>query len=130
MVLIGRFDICPACSRFQPDIHRFSAKRFSVANEVAQLVPEKNFTMFLSEPVILGGECKNCGRKVEVCDLASKFDERLAECEQCKQSSNALRIVDSLSYHDLLTAFADKPLPVKFLYFNHNDQQFMLELED
>ena len=24
----------------------------------------------------------------------------------------------------------DKPLPVKFLYFNHNDQQFMLELED
>ena len=130
VVSIGRFDTCPACSRFDPGCHRFSAKRCSVAKDVAQLVPEKSFTMFLSEPVILSGECKNCGRKVEVCDLASKFDERLAVCEQCKQNSNALRIVDSLSYQDLLTAFADKPLPVKFLYFNHNDQQFMLELED
>lgn len=130
VVSIARYDGCPACSRFAPGCHSFSAKRFSVAKDLAQLVPDKNFTIFLSEHVVLGGECKDCGRKLEVCDLASKFDERLAECEQCKQNSNALRIVDSLSYQDLLTAFADKPLPVKFLYFNHNDQQFMLELED
>ena len=94
------------------------------------MIPDKSFTIFLSEPVILGGECKDCGLKVDVFDLASKFDEHLAECGQCKQRSNVLRIVDSLSYQDLLASFADRPLPVKFLYFNHNDQQFMLELED
>ena len=130
VVSIARFDICPACSRFHPDCHRFNAKRFAVAKDVAQLVSDRTFTVFLSDHVILGGECKECGRKVEVCDLASKFDEGLAECEQCKQRSNVLRIADSLSYQDLLAAFADRPLPVKFLYFNHNDQQFMLELED
>ena len=43
---------------------------------------------------------------------------------------NTLRIVDALSYHDLLATFGDKPLPVKFIFFNHNDQQIILELED
>ena len=130
VVSIGRFDICPACSRFQPDCHRFSTKRFCVAKDMAKLVTDKDFTIFLSEPVILGCECKQCGRKLDVFDLASKFDERLAECEQCKQRSNVPQIVDSLSYQELNAVFADKPLPVKFLYFNHNDKQFMLELED
>jgi molybdopterin/thiamine biosynthesis adenylyltransferase len=130
VVSIGRFDVCPACSRFQPDCHRFSAKRFSVAKDVAQLGSDRSFTIFLSEPVILDCECKQCGRKIDVFDLASKFDERLSECERCKQRSNVPQIVDSLSYQDLSTVFAGKPLPVKFLYFNHNDKQFMLELED
>jgi hypothetical protein len=127
---IERFDICPACSRFQPDCHRYKTKRKSVAKNVADLAPDNGATIFLSEPVVLGGECKECGRKVDIFDLASEFDETLAECAACKRPSNVLRIVDSVSHHDLLAAFADKPLPVKFLYFNHNEQQFMLEMED
>jgi molybdopterin-synthase adenylyltransferase len=130
VVSIGQFDNCPSCSRFQPDCNRFSTKRFLPAKNVMPLHSEKSVTMFLSEPVIMGGQCKNCGRRVDVFDLASKFDERLAHCETCNQPSNALRLVDALSYRDLLTGYAEKPLPVKFVYFNHGDQQFILEMED
>jgi len=127
---IARFDACPACSRFQPDCYRFRAKRISAARNLLQLAPDNGATIFLSEHVVFDGQCKDCGRKVNVFDLASKFDERLAECEVCKRPSNVLRILDSATYQDLLTTFADKPLPVKFVYFNQNDQQFILEMED
>ena len=130
VVSIERFDDCPTCSRLQPDSHRFRAKRFPIANDLAKLVSDKTFTVFLSEPLILHGECKACGRKVAVFDLASKFDERLAECLHCRQPTNVLRIVDSLSYQDLVADFVDKSLPVKFLYFYVNDKQFIIELED
>jgi hypothetical protein len=108
----------------------FRTKRFSVEKDLALLVGDASFTLRLSEPLILGGECKNCGAKVDVFDLASKFDERLAECRQCNQHSNVLRIVDAISYEEIVTAFSARPLPVKFFSFNHNDQQFILELED
>jgi molybdopterin/thiamine biosynthesis adenylyltransferase len=130
VVSIERFDICPACSRFHPDCRLFTAKRFAVANDLSQFVADKNFTMFLSEPVVLGGRCKSCGRTVDVVGVASKFDEGLAVCGRCQQRSNTLRIVDALSYQDLLDTFRDKPLRVKFVYFYHNDQQIILELED
>ena len=130
VVSISQFDFCPACSRFRPNCFCFTTKRASAAKHLGQIVAGKDITIFLSEPLVMGGQCKDCGQKVDVFDLACKFDENLAKCEACKQSSNSLRISDSVSLQELTAAFAQKPLPVKFVHFNHNDQQFMLELED
>ena len=130
VVSIGRFDTCPACSRFQPNCHCFKTKRTAIAKNLAQLVADEGVTVFLSEPLIMGGECKDCGQKVNIFDLACKFDESLANCEACKRPSNAVRIVDSVPFQELIAVFADKPLPVKFLSFNHSKQQFVLEMED
>lgn len=127
---ISTYDLCPACARFQADCHLFRVKRHALGRELAHRVADLDFTVFLSEPIVLDSRCNLCDRKTDHFDLAARHDERLAECPACRQPSNVLRIVDALSYRELLAAFADRPLPVKYIHFHDREQQFLLELED
>ena len=127
---ISTFDLCPACSQFRAPGHRSRVPRLALARELASLVPDLDSTIFLSEPIVLDSRCNLCDRTSDYFDLAAKHDERLAECPTCGQPSNRLRIVDTLSCRELMTVFAERPLPVKFVHFHHHDQQFLLELED
>jgi molybdopterin/thiamine biosynthesis adenylyltransferase len=127
---ISTYDLCPACTQFRADCHCFRVKRHALGQELTHRLPDQDFTVFLSEPIVLDSRCTLCDRKSDIFDLAARHDERLAECPTCRQPSNVLRIVDALAYGELRTAFADRPLPVKFIHFHDREQQFLLELED
>lgn len=127
---ISQSDLCPACSHYQPDAHHFTAQRSAIPGQLGSLVELGEFTVFLSDRLVLAGHCKECGQTVDIFDLASKFDERLAECGNCRRRSNNVTIVDSLPCHELLHIFQDRALPVKFFHFKHQDQQFIIELEN
>ena len=130
VAVIGTFDVCPACSGQPAATHRYRVRRHSVNNELAGRILNSDLMVFLSEPIVLDSRCNQCDRKTDYFDLAAKFDERIAECPDCGQRSNVLRIVDALPFAELVRAFRDRPLPVKFVFFNDHDQKFLLELED
>jgi molybdopterin-synthase adenylyltransferase len=130
VVSISPFEACPTCSRFHHGCHRYRVRRQIFNIELTERVRNPDFMVFLSEPVVLDCRCNLCGRKTDYFELAAKFDERISECVACGQRSNMPRIVDALPFHELLDAFAGRPLPVKFVYFHERDQQFLFELED
>ena len=89
----------------------------------------QDLVLYFSDKLILDVECRLCGAMTVVNHRADKYDDGLAVCKACNRRSNYITFEDSMSISSIIQRFSTNPLPVKFVSFNVEQQQFILELE-
>jgi molybdopterin/thiamine biosynthesis adenylyltransferase len=127
---LDRQEDCITCSSIYCDRQYLKVKRTFSNDLFGDLEIPEDIEVFFSDLLILDIECKQCGKKQEINDRAENYDDSLVYCSNCRIKSNEINFCESMSIKALSKRFSNIRLPVKYLFFNKNQQLFILELED
>ena len=128
--VIQRKEDCPACQAVDPVAVRLTAKRSCSHTPIIPLATEIDVEIVLSEPVLIRGTCKLCGRQQEHFKSARETTDAVTFCSVCLENSVSTEFVERLTLADFEMTFAGRDLPCKFLTYHADDRQVIVELED
>jgi hypothetical protein len=121
---------CLACKSVDPSARRLAAKRFCTRESIFPLADGVSGEVLLSEPVLTRGVCKLCGREQEYFESARKLTDAVTFCSVCGSHSVTTEFVERLPLADFEKVFVDRNLPCKFLTYNADNRQVVIEMED
>ena len=121
---------CPTCGSIDPHAFRMLASRNCGNTSVIPLGTDVGGVVLLSEPILISGTCKLCGRVQEYYESVRRLTEAVTICSNCKEQSVRTEFVERLNAADFRRLFADRRLPVKYFSYITDDRQFIIELED
>ncbi|MCG3201205.1 MAG: hypothetical protein NFCOHLIN_01071 [Gammaproteobacteria bacterium] len=92
-------------------------------------------TVTVSDPILVTWEMPNCAVCSStapecVLDLASNYNESHTICTKCGLKQRLAVIRDQFSLGELVEKFSGRPLPGKFLCFEGDGTQIVVELQD
>jgi len=127
--MVQRNDDCLACKSVDPHATRMTAKRFCGNQSVIPVTGDMKGEIVLSEPVLTRGICKLCGREQDYFESTKKLTDVVTFCTICGIQSVSPEFVERLSLADFKRLFAGRSVPCKFLVYNTDSRQMILELE-
>ncbi len=123
--------LCPGCASFHEPISVISGK--AEIESVFDKQLNDDICLTTSEPILVSFQCIKCNPSEEkpevVFQLASHFDSSLTICKTCGSDSVDVTIKDSFSINELLSQYAGKTIPTKFIRFEHENRTTIIELE-
>ena len=109
---------------------RTAAKRLCGKESSIPLISDAKGEISLSEPVLIRGVCKLCGREQDYFESARKLTDAVTFCSTCGTQSVSTEFVQRLNPDDFKRLFAGRNLPCKFLTYNADNRQILMELEE
>ena len=97
-------------------------------------LPE-DVTVMVSDPILIAWETPNC----QICSaippeivlgLASKYDDSQTICSKCGLKQRMAVIRDQFTVSELIEKFNGRKFPGKFIYFEKDGSQIIVELQD
>ena len=120
---------CLTCSTIKRDHYYFKVKNLVKSTLMELGTGLEDITLYFSDQLILEVNCKLCGARSVINSKAENYDDTLATCASCNLQSNEISFADSMQLSELTERFTDVSLPVKFIHFYFEQQQFIFELE-
>jgi len=121
---------CPACRSVNPSAEIFSTKRSCAGKPIIPLADGVAGEIVLSEPILIYGVCKLCGRKQEYFESARKLWDAVTFCSVCGSHSVATEFIERLTLADFEKMFAGRNVPCKFITYQADNRQVVIEMED
>jgi molybdopterin-synthase adenylyltransferase len=130
VVAIGRNADCPMCSSIRPRRHIFRTKNTITAFPFSYLPVGEEVVISFSDQIVTGARCLVCGSQEDIFERADRLDDSLVVCPDCGSKARDIDFSDHMDIRTLAEKLNGRRLPVKYVVFEENDQQFYLELED
>lgn len=128
--VVQKNESCFACKSFDPHALRATARRFCVNEPLIPLLGNAQGEIVLSEPVLIRGVCKSCGREQDYFESARKLTDAVTFCSACGSQSVSAEFIERLTVANFKRVFAGRNLPCKFLTYNADNRQIVIELEE
>lgn len=129
VVSLPRNEDCHACHGAESVILKIASRK-SLVPVLKEMGLSDEGIVWFSDPVVLGVKCVECGNMQVLNDLAQRYDDALLFCKSCGLTSNHVDVRESLTLQELASAFVEKLLPVKYVWFSVRGQRVVIELEE
>lgn len=128
--MVQRNDDCFACKSVDLRPTRFVSKRSCASKPLIPLAGDVKGDIVLSEPVLTRSVCNLCGKEQEYFESARKLTDAVTFCPTCGSHSVVTQFIERLTLNDFENNFAGRRLPCKFLTYNADTRQVVIEMED
>ena len=119
VTVLDRNTDCAACQGMleRPVVVR-TRNRWALAPEISEAGNALGQVLRLSDPLLTGYECAQCGALPEAAlyldRRASEFDDSIATCPRCAQPAVQIEIRQRFELGELVERFGARPVPAKF----------------
>lgn len=121
---------CPECSSVGPRRHVFRTRGRIDSGLESLSHTNPDLVLKLSDQIVTEARCVVCGSRQPFYDRAERFDDSLVECPDCGAKARDITFVDEIEAKALVERWSGSRLPVKYVSFEEDGQEFYLELED
>ncbi len=121
---------CPVCNSVDRSVNMLSAKRSCTVEPIIPLADGVAGEIVFSEPILIHGVCRVCGRKQEYFESARKLTDAITFCSVCGSYSVATEIIERLTLAEFENIFAGRNVPCKFITYHADNRQLVMEMED
>lgn len=128
--VLQRNENCPACRSDNLSAEIILTKRFCARHPIIPLADNISGEIVLSEPVLIRGICKLCGREQEYFESTRRLSDVVTFCSLCGSHSVATEFVERLTMADFERVFAGRNVPCKFITYFADNRQIIIEMED
>lgn len=123
-------DGCPGCGDLREPRVILQAQP-TIAWSLDRAAEIEGLTVLCSDRVLTRVRCKNCeaGQSgTVVFEVAERFDERFAECPNCREKSRQIGLREEFQVRDLMQEFGGRRMPGKFLMCDVDGVQVIVEM--
>ena len=119
VTVLDRNADCAACQGMldQPAVVR-TRNRWALAPEMSEAGHALGQVLRLSDPLLTGYECAQCGALPEAARYldrrAADFDDSIATCPRCAKPAVRIEIRQRFELGELVERFGTRPVPAKF----------------
>jgi hypothetical protein len=119
VTVLDRNPDCAACQGIleQPVVVR-TRNRWALAPEMSEAGQSLGQVLRLSDPLLTGYECAQCGALPEAARYldrrAADFDDSIAMCPRCAAPSVRIEVRQRFELGELVERFGHRPVPAKF----------------
>jgi molybdopterin-synthase adenylyltransferase len=128
-VYLPNNDDCFSCNILNTTSKQAKIARKSILSHCLDFGLKNNDLIWLSDQIILKVQCSVCRKTQIINDVADKYDDSLTFCSSCNLASNVVEIRDSLTFDELRNFLMFKTFPVNFIWFDINNEKYLIELE-